>query len=156
VLPLPPVALPASDYPRLEQLARGAAKQGDVDAMFLWSEINRAKIVPDDSRDIGSIVTMGSWVTFWMDWGVPRKTVQLVWPEERTSDLARISVLSGLGAALLGLRTGDQMPYFVAGCMNVVRIESVNESGPNVVPLFGKGACFSDGPGDGDPGPAAA
>jgi regulator of nucleoside diphosphate kinase len=154
VLPLPPIALTASDYPRLEQLARTAARQGDLDAMFLLAEINRAEIVPDDSRDIGSIVTMGAWVTFWMDWGIPRKTVKLVWPEDRTSDLARISVLSGLGAALLGLRTGDQMPYFVAGCMNVVRIESVNGSGPNVVPLLREGACFSGG--DGDPGPAAA
>lgn len=124
--------------------------------MFLWAEINRAKIVADDSHDIESIVTMGSWVSFGMDWGVPRKTVQLVWPEDRTSDLARISVLSGLGAALLGLRIGDQMPYFVAGCMNVVRIEGVNGSGPNVVPLFGEGECLREEPADDDPGPAAA
>jgi regulator of nucleoside diphosphate kinase len=127
-----------------------------MDAMFLWTEINRAKIVADDSRDIDSIVTMDSWVTFWMDWGVPRKTVQLVWPEDRSSDPARISVLSGLGAALLGLRIGDQMPYYVAGCMNVVRIESVNRCGPNVVPMFGERARFGEEPIDDDPGPAAA
>jgi regulator of nucleoside diphosphate kinase len=55
--------------------------------------------------------------------------VQLVWPEDSsTSDLAQISVLSGLGAALVGLRVGDQMPYFVAGYMNAVRIESVKRS----------------------------
>lgn len=134
MLPLPAIALPASDYPRLEQLTREAALQGDMDAMFLWVEIDRAEIVPDDARDIGSIVTIGSWVTYWSNWGVPRKTIQLVWPEALTSDLAQISVLSGLGAALVGLRVGDQMPYFVAGCMNVVRIESVDRSEPNVVP----------------------
>jgi regulator of nucleoside diphosphate kinase len=129
VLPLPAIALTASDYPRLEKLARVAARQGDMDAMFLLVEINRAEIVPDDARDVESIVTIGSWITYWTNWGVPRKTVQLVWPEDSsTSDLAQISVLSGLGAALVGLRVGDRMPYFVAGYMNAVRIESVKRS----------------------------
>lgn len=129
MLPLPAIALTASDYPRLEKLARVAARQGDMDAMFLLVEINRAEIVPDDARDVESIVTIGSWITYWTNWGVPRKTVQLVWPEDSsTSDLAQISVLSGLGAALVGLRVGDQMPYFVAGSMNAVRIESVKRS----------------------------
>lgn len=129
MLPLPAIALTASDYPRLEKLARVAARQGDMDAMFLLVEINRAEIVPDDARDVESIVTIRSWITYWTNWGVPRKTVQLVWPEDSsTSDLAQISVLSGLGAALVGLRVGDQMPYFVAGYMNAVRIESVKRS----------------------------
>lgn len=129
MLPLPAIALTASDYPRLEKLARVAARQGDMDAMFLLVEINRAEIVPDDARDVESIVTIGSWITYWTNWGVPRKTVQLVWPEDSsTSDLAQISVLSGLGAALVGLRVGDRMPYFVAGYMNAVRIESVKRS----------------------------
>jgi transcription elongation GreA/GreB family factor len=156
VLPLTAIALTASEYARLEKLARVAAQEGDVDAMFLLAKINRADIVPDDARDVQSIVTIGSWVTYWSSWGVRRKTVQLVWPEDRTSDLARISVLSGLGAALLGLRAGDQMPYFVAGCMNVVRIESVNRSKTNVVPLFGAPVPANDEPANDDPGPAAA
>jgi regulator of nucleoside diphosphate kinase len=156
VLPLPTIALSASDYPRLEQLAREAALQGDMDAMFLRVEIDRAEIVPDDARDIDSIVTIGSWVTYWSNWGVPRKTIQLVWPDDLTSDLAQISVLSGLGAALVGLRVGDQMPYFVAGCMNVIRIESVNRPEANVVPLFRTPALVDDESFDSDPGPTAA
>ena len=135
MLRLPANTLTASDYPRLEKLARVAAWRGDMDAMFLMVEINRAAIVPDDSCDIKSIVTIGSWVTYLTDWGTPRKTVQLVWPEDCTSDPAQISVLSGLGAALIGLRVGDQMPYFIAGCMNVIRVESVNRSEPNIDPL---------------------
>ena len=54
MLPLPKIALPASDYPRLEQLARVAAQQGDMDATLLMAEIDRAEIVPDDARDIES------------------------------------------------------------------------------------------------------
>lgn len=123
---LPAISVTASDYARLEKLARTAAQQGDMDAEFLLVEINRAEIIPDDARGVESIVTMRSWVTYRTDFGVCRKTVHLVWPEDLMSDLARISVLSGLGAALLGLRVGDQMPCFMAGRMTVIRIESVN------------------------------
>lgn len=153
---IPAIALTASDYPRLEQLARLAAQQGDMDAMFLLAEINRAEIIPDDAGDVESIVTIGSWVTYLSNWGVPRKTVQLVWPNDRTWDLAQISVLSGLGAALLGLRAGDQMPYFVAGCMNVVRIESVNRSKPNIDPLRPLLCAPMSANDDDNPGPTAA
>jgi transcription elongation GreA/GreB family factor len=155
VLPLPAIALTASDYPRLEKLARIAAQQGDMDAMFLLAEINRAEIAPDDAHDFESMVTIGSWVTYLTDWGIPRKTVQLVWPEDCRSDLAQISVLSSLGAALIGLRIGDQMPYFVMGCMNVIRVESVNRSEPNIDPLAPllRVPAFAN---DDDPGPTTA
>lgn len=155
MLPLPAIALTASDYPRLEKLARIAAQQGDMDAMFLLAEINRAEIVSDHAHDMESMVTIGSWVTYLTDWGIPRKTVQLVWPEDCRSDLAQISVLSSLGAALIGLRIGDQMPYFVMGCMNVIRVESVNRSEPNIDPLAPllRVPAFAN---DDDPGPTAA
>lgn len=155
MLPLPAIALTASDYPRLEKLARIAAQQGDMDAMFLLAEINRAEIAPDDAHDFESMVTIGSWVTYLTDWGIPRKTVQLVWPEDCRSDLAQISVLSSLGAALIGLRIGDQMPYFVMGCMNVIRVESVNRSEPNIDPLAPllRVPAFAN---DDDPGPTTA
>lgn len=97
MLPLPKIALSAADYPRLEQLARVATQRGDISAMFLVLEINRAEIVPGDAPDLQSVVTIGSWITYWTNWGVPRKTVQLVWPEDCKSDLAQISVLSHWG-----------------------------------------------------------
>ncbi|RXG98864.1 GreA/GreB family elongation factor [Bradyrhizobium vignae] len=154
VLPLPRIALIASDYPRLEQLARRAAEKGDLDGIFLMGEINRAEIVPDESDDLRSLVTVGSWVTYCTNRGAPPGMVQLMWPEECSSDPARISVLTPLGAALIGLKAGDQMPYVVAGCLNVVRVQNVTRSGPNVVPLFRRarrGEPFDD-----DPGPTAA
>ena len=123
--------------------------------MFLMDEINRAEIVPDDACDFRSIVTIGSWITYWTNWDVPRRTVQLVWPEDYTSDLAQISVLSPLGAALIGLHVGDQTPYFVAGRMNVVRIESVAGPESNVVPLVHASVFAHRRPIDDDPGPTA-
>jgi regulator of nucleoside diphosphate kinase len=129
-MPLPSIALTTSDHPRLNTLARVAAQQGDTDATFLLAEIDRANIVSDDAREVKSLVTMGSWVTFWTNWGIRRRTVQLVWPEDLTSNPAQVSVLSGLGTALVGLRAGDHMPYFVAEGMDVIRIENVNQSEP--------------------------
>ena len=87
---LPAIMVPASDRRRLEELARGAAEQGDADALSLLAEINRAKIVPDRAERLELIVTMGSWVTYWADWGGPRETRQLVYPEKYTSDGTRI------------------------------------------------------------------
>src|SRR6185437_16246210 len=100
---IPNVTLPASDHRRLQRLARVGADQADVDAHFLLSEIKRAEVVPDRAARLDSIVTMGSWVTFWITWGVPRETRQLVYPEDYTSERTQISVMSALGAALVGL-----------------------------------------------------
>ena len=154
----PDVTLPASDHRRLERLAQVGAYQGDVDARFLLSEINRAEVVPDRAARLDSIVTMGSWVTFWIIWGFPRETRQLVYPEDYTSERTQIPVMSPLGAALVGLKVGSEIPFFTAGRTNVVKIERVDRGDPNDVVrvLFSnpmvKGKKLFD---DDDPGPSA-
>ena len=142
---IPDVTLPASDHRRLERLARVGAEQGDMDARFLLSEINRAEIVPDRAARLDRIVTMGSWVTFFITWGFPRETRQLVYPEDYTSERTQIPVMSSLGAALVGLKVGSEIPFFSAGRTNVVRIERVSRGDPNDV--VGALFCKSDGRG---------
>ncbi|HXT42076.1 MAG TPA: GreA/GreB family elongation factor [Candidatus Angelobacter sp.] len=127
---LPNVTIPASDHRRLERLARVAAERGDTDALYLMSEIKRAQIVPDRAARLDSIVTMGSWVTFRTNWGFQRETRRLVYPEDYTSDRSQIAVLSPLGAALVGLKVGSEVPFFAAGCTNFVKIESVSRREP--------------------------
>jgi regulator of nucleoside diphosphate kinase len=112
---IPDITLSASDQRRLERLARVAAGRGDVAARFLLSEINRAEVVPDRAARLDSVVTMGSWVTFWINWGLPRETRQLVYPEDCTTERTQISVISPLGAALIGLKIGSEIPFFTAG-----------------------------------------
>ena len=73
------------------------------------------EIVPDRAARLDSIVTMGSWVTFWITWGFPRETKQLVYPEDYTSERTQIPVTSPLGAALGGLKVGSEIPFFTAG-----------------------------------------
>ncbi|WOH69065.1 GreA/GreB family elongation factor [Bradyrhizobium sp. BWA-3-5] len=156
---IPDVTLPASDHRRLEQLARVGADQGDNDARFLLSEINRAEIVPDHAARLNSIVTMGSWVTFWVSWGFPPATRRLVYPEDYTSERTQIPVMSPLGAALVGLKVGSDIPFFTAGRTNLVRVERVSRGGPNDVvralvcnPMVKGKKPFHDD----DPGPSAA
>ncbi|WP_409241922.1 GreA/GreB family elongation factor [Bradyrhizobium sp. NC92] len=128
VMPRPSIALTESDYTRLNTLARVAAQQGGRDGMCLLAEIDRAKILSDNAPEIKSLVAIGSWVAFWTNLGIRRRTVQLVWPEDVTSNPTQISVLSGLGVALVGLRAGDHMPYFTSEGMDVLRIETVNQA----------------------------
>ena len=157
---LPDVTLPASDHHRLERLARAGADQGDMDARFLLGEINRAEIVPDRAVRLDGIVTMGSLVTFRATCcGSVRETRRLVYPEDYTSERTQISVTSPLGAALVGLQVGSEIPFYTAGCTNVVRVERVSRGGPNDVvrALFCKPAVKGKQPfADDDPGPSAA
>ena len=155
-LSIPAVTLPASDHRRLQRLAQVGADQGDVDACFLLS---RAEIVADRAARLDSIVTMGSWVTFWISCGFARETRQLVYPEDYASERTQIPVMSPLGAALVGLKVGSEIPFFTAGRTNVVMIERVSRGDPNDVvrALFcnpvveGKKLLNDD-----DPGPSAA
>ncbi|WP_346015527.1 GreA/GreB family elongation factor [Bradyrhizobium sp. 153] len=135
----PNVTLPASDHRRLERLAQAGADQGDVDARFLLREINRAEVVPDRAARLDSIVTMGSWVTFWITWGFPRETRQLVYSEDYTSERTQIPVMSPLGAALVGLKVGSEIPFFTAGRTNVVKIELSAE----VIRMMLSGFCLA-------------
>ena len=106
-----------------------------------------------------SIVTMGSWVTFWVTWSFPRETRQLVYPEDYRSERTQIPVMSPLGTALVGLKVGSEIPFLAAGRTNVVKVERVSRGDPNDVVrvLFSnpevKGKKLFD---DGDPGPSAA
>jgi regulator of nucleoside diphosphate kinase len=155
----PNVTLPESDHRRLERLAQVRADQGDVDARFLLNEINRADVVPDRAARLDSIVTMGSWVTFWITWGFPRETRQLVYPEDYTSERTQIPVTSPLGTALVGLKVGSEIPFFAAGRTNVVKIQRVSRQEPNDVVrvLFSNPVAKSKNRfEDDDPGPSAA
>lgn len=153
---LPKITLSVSGRLRLEQLIFAA--EDHPAARFLPSEISRAEIIPDDSDELESIVTMGSSVKYRLNWGSAADTRTLVYPEECATDRSHVSVLSPLGAALIGLRAGSRMPYLtIREWMHVVEVESVSRSAPNVAPLFPltRDAFASDGSGD-DPGPSAA
>jgi len=75
----------------------------------LLSEMERAKVV-DESKLPGNVVRMGSTVTFTSDDGHTR-TLKLVWPVDESLDEHRISVMTPVGAALIGLGTGQSISW---------------------------------------------
>ena len=84
-------------WTRISALSPQCRKR-DIDALALTIEVYRAELVPDGAPDTELIARIGSRVNYWTRRCMPRKTIQLVWPEDRNSGLGHISVLSPLGA----------------------------------------------------------
>lgn len=102
---LPKIHLDKTLVGRLEALAASVMRRSPDVGERLIDEIARAKLVaPDKMR--GDVVTIGSEVTY-RDLGMDRQhSVTLVYPEEADIDRSRISVLTPVGVALLGLSPG--------------------------------------------------
>lgn len=92
----------------LSDLALGNQSRHPVTSALLLDEIVRAKVYPA-SKIPSDVVTMGATVEF-LDAarGAPR-TVQLVYPNEANTAADRISILTPLGAGLIGMRTGQSI-----------------------------------------------
>lgn len=107
---LPAIVLSASDLARLQRLATAAAGQFPRTADFLAREIDRARVVdPVDAPP--SLVTMGSEVEFRDDTTGKVRRVTLVYPDEADIDSSKISVLTPIGAALIGLSLGQSIEF---------------------------------------------
>ncbi|HEY8337860.1 MAG TPA: nucleoside diphosphate kinase regulator [Tardiphaga sp.] len=107
---LPCITLRSSDRERLDVLAVAAAEKYPVTADFLAREIERATIVPD-SDPLPGIVSMESGVTFRDDTSGREKHVTLVYPPSADVETGRISVLTPIGAALIGLSAGQSIDF---------------------------------------------
>ena len=153
---LPPVIIPAADYVRLEQLARLAWSDQHPAANFLLSEIRRARVV-DESSSRDKIVTLNNWVTYRLDAG-PFESRVLVHLEDYVSPERQLSVLSPVGAALIGIKVGDRMPYLsIEGVFHVVVAVSIDPP-VKIVPFMPHTRQVRTNPEDDpfDPGPHAA
>ena len=109
MLIMPSVRIPARDWTRLMQLAFDSDSAGEPCAPFFRNEVHRA-IVLDDGECPHDIVCLNAWVTYSIDAG-PAETRLLVHPDDHQADSVHLSVLSPAGAALLGIRVGDRMPF---------------------------------------------
>jgi regulator of nucleoside diphosphate kinase len=107
---LPPITLSTPDFERLERLANAAADKFPRTADFLAREIARAEIVPS-AHTLPGLVTMGSTVEFRDDDSKLVRTVTLVYPDEANLTTGKISVLTPIGVALIGLSVGQSIEY---------------------------------------------
>ena len=121
----PPIQIRESDAERIGNLAIEAEERLPQVAELLLAEINRAKVVPD-SRLPGDVVAMQSTVKFVDEASGVERTLQLVYPQAADIEAERISILSLVGAGLLGLRTGQSIMWpDRAGKQRLLRIVDV-------------------------------
>lgn len=107
---LPPITLSGIDCERLDRLAQAAAATSPRAAEFLAREIARATVVPSGFL-LHGVVTMGSHVEFRDDTTNLSRTITLVYPGEADLAEGRLSVLSPVGAALIGLSVGQSIEW---------------------------------------------
>lgn len=107
---LPPIIVSGVDADRLDQLAAAAAAAQPRTAEFLAREMARATVVPSGFA-LRDVVTMGSEVEFRDDDTGQLRTVVLVYPAQANLAEGKLSVLSPVGAALIGLSVGQSIEW---------------------------------------------
>ena len=106
---VPQITVSDADYERLTDLATASMERLPDVARELLSEMDRARVV--DAKEVPpDVVRMGSTVTFRSDDGHTR-TMTLVYPKDESLDEHRISVMTPIGAALIGLAEGQSISW---------------------------------------------
>jgi regulator of nucleoside diphosphate kinase len=106
----PPIHILAEESDLLATLALTAENRQPVVAAMLLEEIERAELhrpetIPADA------VRLGSTIGFVDERSGKLRSVQLVLPVDANIAEGRISILTPVGAALYGLRTGDAIDW---------------------------------------------
>jgi len=122
---LPPIIIARRDYARLERLAVNALRERHPVSRFLISEIHRA-VVCDANKMPYGVARLNEWVTYRIDDSKQTESKMLVCPDEFRSTQVNLSVLSPLGAAVLGMSVGNCIKFFsIEGRPHFVIVESV-------------------------------
>ena len=106
---MPRIVVSEVEEHRLTDLATAAELTGRSQqvARALLAEMERAEVLPD--REVPrDVARMNSWVEFEID-GRNRRRVQIVFPGEANIDDNKISILTPIGTALIGLVPGQTM-----------------------------------------------
>lgn len=98
---------------RLAEVAQEREASSAV-AEYLSDELSRAQIVPDAQCD-PNIIRMGSKVTYSDESSSRTRTVSLVYPEAADINRGLISVLTPIGAALIGLSPKQSIDWPAPG-----------------------------------------
>jgi regulator of nucleoside diphosphate kinase len=134
----PAIRVTRSDLERLSRLAEShSARNPDV-ADELLAELDRARVV-EDGRVAADVVRMGSTLRFTSDVGEGR-TVTLVYPAEADISEGKVSILTPIGAALIGLSVGQSIDWTARdGRIHRLTVESVEP-----VPPVNRGQSYSE------------
>ena len=105
----PPLTLGQTDHTKLHALGEAGLDRNPDLAEILLTELDRAKVVNDAKLPDG-VVRMGSRVTFETNSG-QEQTVTLAYPVDANIEEGRISVMTPIGVALIGLKAGQSITW---------------------------------------------
>lgn len=105
----PAITLGRADHTKLNSLALASLERLPDLADRLLEELERAKVVADEKLPEG-VVRMGSSVTYVTN-ADKEQTVTLVYPADADIEAGRISVMTPIGTALVGLKAGQSITW---------------------------------------------
>ncbi|MBN9310147.1 MAG: nucleoside diphosphate kinase regulator [Devosia sp.] len=105
----PDIVLCADDHDRLRDLAHAGLNMASTVADDLLYELDRASVLPLQQMP-ADVVRMGSTVRYRTSDGEQRE-VTLVFPGEADIERNRISVMTPIGAALIGIQKGQSITW---------------------------------------------
>lgn len=124
----PEIIVSDLEIDKLFGLANAALGRTPEIAEGLIAEIERATILAD-SQVPKTVVRMGSEVEFETDDGRSRRRVTLVFPGEADISRGRISVLTPIGTALIGLSAGQSITWLTRdGREQVLTVVAVEQT----------------------------
>lgn len=120
----PPIYVTEAELERLSDLAH-AAQEREPAALTLIEELTRAHVAEADAFP-ADVVRMHDTVSFIYD-GASYEGFTLVYPFEANIQSRRISVLTQVGAALIGLSPGQLMRWVASdGRSHELQVKSVS------------------------------
>ena len=130
----PAITMTRSDRERLWRLAESYVVRSPDVADVLMAELERARVV-EDARIPPDVVRMGTTLRFTSDLGEDRR-VTLVFPGEADISEGKISILTPIGAALIGLSAGQSIDWVARdGRVHRLTVETVDLPGTIAAPL---------------------
>ncbi len=106
----PPIQLIDADYDIIADLALSIERRNPELSKLLLEEIERAEVHGADSIP-GDVVTLGSEVEFLDVEANTTRRMMLVLPAEADFEAGRLSILTSVGAGLIGLRSGQSIDW---------------------------------------------
>ena len=106
----PPIYMSDVDYDRIAEMALRLEQRNPTLSKMLLDEIERAQVYPLDKLP-NDAVRLGSEVEFADDNSGARRRVTLVLPPEADLDKGRISIMTPVGAGLIGMRPGHEINW---------------------------------------------
>ena len=107
----PPIVLTATDHDRLSALVEAVSEKLPDVYEYLTVELDRAAVI-DPSELAMAVVTMGARVAFRDEVTGQERTVTLVYPHDADLAAGRMSVLTPIGAALIGVAEGQSITWY--------------------------------------------